>query len=87
MKKFIEIPNFIKPANLDEIIANQKPRPLNICSDCKHVKCSCGGCHSRICAEACAYEVGENVGSSPVLDEDGRTWCDECGGNYLPHEH
>ena len=85
MKKTIVIPNFIIPDNLAEICANQKPRPLNICTICKHVKCSCGGCHSRICAEDCSYEIAEAAAAHQSVD--GRVWCDECGGNYLPHEH
>lgn len=74
MKKTIVIPNFIIPDNLAEIIANQKPRPLKICSDCKHVKCSCGGCHSCICAEDCAYEIAEAAAARQSLDSDGRVW-------------
>jgi hypothetical protein len=85
MKRFIQIPHFVFPSNFDEIVANQKPRPLDICH-CKHVKCSCGNCHSQICAEPCLYESGGEVGV-PTPDADGKVWCEECKGMYLPHEH
>jgi hypothetical protein len=66
-------------------MAKQQVRPLNICADCKHVKCSCGGCHSRQCADPCGYESAG--GGAPMLDADGKVWCGECGGLYLPHSH
>src|SRR6266571_3504407 len=82
---FIKIPKFIIPSNLDEIIANQKPRPLNVCSTCKYVKCNCGGCHRSGCqdAQACGYGSSGSAAASAV-GGDGKVWCGECGGNYLP---
>ena len=82
----LRIPTFRVPSNLDEIIANQKPRPLDICSTCRYVKCSCGKCHSQLCAQDCAYESGETT-KTVELDADGKTWCAQCQGTYFPHEH
>jgi len=83
--KYIKIPRLIIPANLDEIVAKQQSRHLNICSECKYVRCSCGGCHSHHCAEVCKYENGEMV--EPVFGVNEKVWCAECGGMYLGHSH
>jgi hypothetical protein len=87
--KLIRIPKLLIPSNLDEIIANQKPRPLDICTTCRYVRCSCGKCHSQQCAQPCGHESNEAATTTQAveLDADGKTWCAQCQGNYYPHEH
>ena len=38
----------------------QMVRPLNFCSTCGYVLCSCGNCHnSELCNESCLYDQSE----------------------------
>lgn len=89
--KRIKIPQFTMTEAVQRYVENpsrQVSRPLNICNLCRHVKCNCGNCHSQICRETCAYEANSTSSASDVsTSSTGRVWCEQCGGNYLPHEH
>jgi hypothetical protein len=83
--KFINIPRLIIPEDLPQRMAQQQVRPLAICESCHYVLCSCGNCHSQICRQPCSY--GSQTGASAEPNMDGKVWCEECGGMYLPHAH
>lgn len=45
-------------ANMSEQEIEQHTDHLDICPDCKYVRCSCGACHSQKCNHTCSYETG-----------------------------
>ncbi|MBV9256783.1 MAG: hypothetical protein JO215_02065 [Ktedonobacteraceae bacterium] len=56
--RFLRLPKLMVSSNLpngDQITV----RPLQKCSACRYVLCSCGKCHSEACQETCLYESGE----------------------------
>lgn len=56
--KYINIPAFIVPENLDELVSKQQVQPLSFCLNCPgYVLCSCGRCHNTLgCNEPCGYD-------------------------------
>ncbi len=81
--KFLHLPRLTVPTDLPQRIAQQQPHPLALCPSCRYVLCSCGACHSEECRQPCRYEDG----ASAEPDGDGKVWCAECGGMFLPHDH
>jgi len=61
--KIIHIPNVYIPADLSlpsEEELQLMTRPLQLCTTCRYVLCSCGNCHnSQRCNETCLYEQTE----------------------------
>ncbi len=57
MKKFwISLPKLVTPPSgvpVGQVV------PLEKCSTCSSVLCSCGKCHSQQCGQVCLYQTGE----------------------------
>ncbi len=70
MAERIEIPKFYIPDGVRVVMGSdeveQYSHALRVCGSCGYVLCSCGGCHSQQCNDACSYEqttVAEGVQS------------------------
>lgn len=61
--KVVQFPHIYIPEGFTlptEQELQQMTRPLQLCSICQYVLCSCGNCHnSQLCNEACRYEQEE----------------------------
>ena len=58
----IHIFNLIPPKSLPtEEELQQMTHPLNFCTECGYVLCSCGNCHnSELCNEMCLYDTTDD---------------------------